>query len=71
MSIPTADPWTVRLAVRALLCYGDDDMDRATAERLLGMWRYRNDLTDVDRTAVLDRFRQRPIIETTSGPGGW
>lgn len=43
-------------AEKALRCFEGDPLDRQQAERLLSMWGHRDELSDDDWTAVLDRF---------------
>jgi hypothetical protein len=55
-TVPTPGPSVVTRAVLALNAFGDEDLDRERAAKLIRMWRYFRDLTAPDVEEVLRHF---------------
>jgi hypothetical protein len=66
---PTDAAAVIDVAERALKAFGGD-LSRERASILLRSWKYRDDLTDADRAALLDRFPTRgAVMERLTPPG--
>ena len=63
-----ADPSIVTDAENALRCFEGEPLDREQAERLLAMWSRRDELSDDEWSAVLNRF---PVDVNPSAADGF